>query len=469
MAYMNTEHSVLSLVRWIWLQGWIQEGETIPSAKRIAKVTGTSVRQIMRAMHCLRDMGFLEIRRGAPVHVVNLETKNPSLPVNTVFRREGSVPGLVNLLREGIARADFRSGEVLPKASWLCREWHVSTRSLAMACRLIATEGLLHKEGKNWIVGLNQERGNDSFFQRQAEQPTILILCNRPEEWPEFHYNFMEGLVRSLGAEADRCAVRFQPVLTGVEKVDAVFPSGREAIRTLRRELGSSYLGTLLTPLRCTLPDFEDWCAWLCRLGKVVWLQDNDPDHTIVSSPRFLRVNYGDWVPQGILRVTDLALDVLQQLGHHRMLFACNREEDFMWFRSRAVQLQEKAAYRGLSMHIWEKSGMNDMQMVDDLLTRKESVWLMPNDRYAVRVWKILQIREIRVPRDLSLLSFDNLAERKPFPISTIDFGMSLLGYQILHWILGDVPIRLSRKGMLCGNPKLVDEGSLGVPRYKDR
>jgi len=449
------------VMKWIWDQGWLQQGLELPSARQMSVHGGFSLRVVLDALREYERMGWLRIVPGGRIQVQKVQLKEIIMAAAIPAQQ-----GVLQRLRDEISNGRFRSRQPLPKVAWLCSEWNVSTRTLAQAFRTLEQEGIIHKVGKTWIVGPKPQSISSPVT---SHRPTILILSNRPEEWTEFHGNLMEGMVRSIGEEADRCHVRLLPVLTGIEPVEDVFPMGRNAIRHLIDDLGSQFIGILFTPLRVTVPHFEDWLQWLVRQGKpVVWIQDNLPLESVISSPRLVRVQYGDWIHPGRSEsAVRLALRSLKELGHSKVLFPLNRKQDLSWFQVRSQALQQEATE--ISMEIVETIalGKSDHDLLHKGIVEGVTAIVAPNDHYAVSFWKALRQMGKKVPEDISLLSFDNLAERKPYPIDSIDFGMSLLGYRIFHWILGDIPIQLDPGRSLIGHCQLHLNGSLGKPRFK--
>lgn len=94
---------------------------------------------------------------------------------------------------------------------------------------------------------------------------------------------------------------------------------------------------------------------------------------------------------------------------------------------------------------------------------------LAPNDLRAREYYFWLSAAGIEVPRDLSLLSFDNSSEVSPLPISSIDFGFGHLGFEVFHLFLGALPRLQGRRGHLAARPFLADRGSLAPPGRKVR
>lgn len=71
-----------------------------------------------------------------------------------------------------------------------------------------------------------------------------------------------------------------------------------------------------------------------------------------------------------------------------------------------------------------------------------------------------------RIPRDISLLSFDNQPPLQISPVSSVDFGMGYLGYSAFHYLFGVLPVKHERNGDIASTPHIVNRGSTGpAPR----
>jgi hypothetical protein len=87
------------------------------------------------------------------------------------------------------------------------------------------------------------------------------------------------------------------------------------------------------------------------------------------------------------------------------------------------------------------------------------------NDWVAAAYAMWLSQMGVRIPADISLLSFNNDIHFTHYPISTIDQGFANLGYRAAHVLIGDIPVRADRDGNIAVAPFPVDRGSLGRPR----
>ncbi len=86
---------------------------------------------------------------------------------------------------------------------------------------------------------------------------------------------------------------------------------------------------------------------------------------------------------------------------------------------------------------------------------------ITPNDQDARNIFEWLRNAGIQIPREISLLSFDNSDSLAGFPVTTIDFGFGVLGYNAFHLFLGDVPVKRNRRGEIASQPHIVHRRSI--------
>ena len=89
-----------------------------------------------------------------------------------------------------------------------------------------------------------------------------------------------------------------------------------------------------------------------------------------------------------------------------------------------------------------------------------------PNDEHARMFYRWLMMAGIRVPEDLSLLSFDDRVERAyPYTISSINFGFDSLGYTAFHILLGDVPVKVDKWKSIEAKSRINHFATIGQAR----
>jgi DNA-binding LacI/PurR family transcriptional regulator len=68
------------------------------------------------------------------------------------------------------------------------------------------------------------------------------------------------------------------------------------------------------------------------------------------------------------------------------------------------------------------------------------------------------------VPRDMSLISYDNHPMFSLHRFSSIDMGLADLGYLVAHRFIGDIPVQKDANGNITVTPRLFDRGSISAP-----
>ncbi len=372
---------------------------------------------------------------------------------------------ILDRIRRIITNGDWRASEPMPKARVLCQNWNVSATTLIGAIRQAAKENLLHKRGKFWIIGPELTISEKESANRIP--PTILIASHRVNEWSEFHNNLLAGFVLGFGMEANRHKVRLYPVLTGEEEQwESAFPCGRNAIQKFRHELGSSYLGTIFTPLAATTSDIASSLRFFHRLGgPVVWMQDELPALKRTFPPKILRISFGDWGNKPGNSSANIALMSLYEKGHRRIAFITNEWNQHNWLETRWQALEHAArTFEGLTLiPLLKTPTTSDDDLIRQAIGSSITAIIAPNDEMAIRYYLSSNRAGKAIPRDISMVSFDNRYTLKPFPISSVDFGLEFLGYQSFHYIYGVIPIHAGKRNQLFGLNRLHDSGSIAV------
>ncbi len=91
----------------------------------------------------------------------------------------------------------------------------------------------------------------------------------------------------------------------------------------------------------------------------------------------------------------------------------------------------------------------------------KPSAIIVPNDKYAGECLHVLKLLGYSIPDDMSLISFDNQENVTIGYVSTVDPGFRELARQAIHAILGDIPTRADKNGVITSRPVVVDRGTV--------
>jgi DNA-binding transcriptional regulator YhcF (GntR family) len=434
-----------------------------------------------------------------------------------------AVLALVEEWELAMERGLLRMGQAMPKVRSFAQERHLSHNTVVQALQLLVEKGRIHRSGRAFFVGPKpQNRGMVGV----TDPPTILLMSRRPEEWSEFHSHFLQPLAFRFSSEADRFGVRLWPVLVDKPTTGhALFPAGREEVQREIQRLGKAFLGTVVLTMRRHFPGYMDWLHWLEGYQRpVVWLQDDDPSQTFPPVRKLVRLSFGFWDETSQESPAELAVKTLASHGHRHLGLACNEARHRPWVVARAAKLDAAAklfsqqtgnpvtlhthldfqsnvgwstgvaAIRRawpllrehpwpevrvlaakeppLSTEAWEAWPPEDRDFLEDALLlgpllrdKRITALIAPNDPMACRQFSALRRAGFAIPGDYSMLSFDNRSTLRPYPISSMEFGLDELGYRAFHLLFGAMQQDSDRRRNLRGVNRIIDHGSIGPPR----
>jgi hypothetical protein len=118
-----------------------------------------------------------------------------------------------------------------------------------------------------------------------------------------------------------------------------------------------------------------------------------------------------------------------------------------------------KTSREGISQHLMVSD--QTLRLVKRIREGRLTALLAVNRVTAVMTYLKLLSAGMRIPDDISLLTFDNLPHTAIYPISTIDQGFESLGYFAAHLLLEDITVRCDSLNTVRGQPRYIDKGSL--------
>ena len=291
---------------------------------------------------------------------------------------------------------------------------------------------------------------------------------------------------------------------------------GLDQARGVLADLGERYRGAITIDTSITLDEFKDWVRILsCSGKKPVLLFDSSGSH-----PKSVRPNLS--MTSSYYRLfldepsaVELALKSLAQTGH-RTIGVPTFEQDETWAAPRINKIRNTAtalfpettvvqAVHQEAFWVRESAGLhNKLELLAENFRRfiaesgqirkVRSGLLHRGNPFFAATPSIMRLLEagctalialndwrahqylvwfrnagLRVPEDMSIVSFDNLAESETVPISTVDFGFARLGYLAAHILIGDIPVKADKQGNIPGLCTLMDRGSIGLPRKQLR
>jgi hypothetical protein len=95
------------------------------------------------------------------------------------------------------------------------------------------------------------------------------------------------------------------------------------------------------------------------------------------------------------------------------------------------------------------------------------TIVIAPNDWHAANLILASRLLGVRIPRDISLISFDNDPLTAHYPITTVDLGLTRLAYRVAHLFIGDIPTAADHNRNMISEPFMSDRGSVGPPSPK--
>ena len=484
----------------------------LPSMHHLCRDMGVSVRTIRAAVRELARQGRLRCSQGRRITVIG--RKDSAAPADD---HTAAGNRLFALIRARIQAGDYRVNEPLPKSAYFSIEEHVSPNTVSLAFARLRRDGLIYKKGKRWFAG-KQPRMKDPAG-RDRRRGTVLLIT--PPTWEmrnflmsAFLVPFSNPLVHELRSHDILLQlVFFEKGDRSQNAAEEVYPSGVEEIEALVRSLDDGYMGALL------------YCGWgipecataviraLMNFGKPVidfdptdkhqalakevvsWGKKRfyhsrfdeisavraalqslaDHGHRIVGLPVYTSVDYYDWVSRRVSLIEKCARQCTPEItiireeqkekfwriempfdpAHHAE--ALHKAFDGSAAPSPLLGVDQRRSLRNLLLN-------NTPSIVNLLNTKGLTAILALNDAVAREIHLWLKYVGMRVPEEISLISFDNSVELYHLPVSTVDFGFSRLGYQVAHFFINDIPISAGPGGDMPGICTVFDKGSIGAP-----
>jgi len=447
---------------------------------------------MQKAVAVLGKQSVIECHRGKRIRAKNGTPGHNAKPAPEVK--------LSALIRDAIKDGAYRVGQPLPKGDYFVQTRRIAYQTIAGAMRLLHAEGLIHKEGKRWIVGPPREQKTGMA---RISAPTVLLVVPRTSDVVPFYGDqhlapFGSHFNTELASFGIRLTVATMYLSAAHEPKQV---SGFDEAEKRIRRLGAQYQGAL-AHMSVPEADGNAWLEMLLSFRKPLVGFESAGGDPVMTPKRVLKTPWYRLFFDERAAVR-MAIDKLASAGHRRIGFPSPAGGSIDWAVRRIEMAREYAASHALHPEIvrvdqteafWNPLGQTGLppflQRFVNALPASESKTIPPsiatlrrhtpslaglfdrgitvllgaNDSSAIEYYEWLEAAGVTVPRDLSLASFGNTAQSAPYPISTIDFGFSRLGYLAAHVLVGDIPVRADRDGVIAGECIWVDRGSVGSP-----
>jgi DNA-binding LacI/PurR family transcriptional regulator len=480
--------------------------ELLPPIAALADEYRVAYRTVWKALQDLADKGVVVIRKGAR-----------TIPA-TAARPAGSRDQFIEIMRSRLVDGTWKSGEIVPKFAYLQAEFHVGQETITRAMRALADEGLLHKRGRHWVVGMSPSAKRSSEVSRMRVSLSNVVLLMCADFMDAGNYSiWARPFLASFCSELMKNGYRIEVVLheePDTETADTI--AGIDNIKAYTDSLGSRYRGLIAFSPGSMTEHFQRCVALATGWKKPVIMYDLQGDKVT-----FTRSLFGGHVPFFRMFFDEaaaaaLAVEVLFEHGHRIVGFPDMFTPRHHWVAQR-IGLARKAAEacdppvrilspkqkepfwtyvqdkpltvpvylfrriaKSLSLPSLSAPGVQAKPSIRrrllaatpsmaSLLKEGVTAIIAGNDYIARDYYHWLKMAGIRIPRDISLISFDNQPEFLAYPMSTIDPGFERLGYLAAHIMIGDIPVKADSEGRIPGACTLVDRGSVGPARGGDK
>ncbi len=438
----------------------------------------------------------------------------PALP-------ETSTDKLYATLKEGITAGEYEVGKPLPKITYFVLSHGVSSHTVRLAFSRLAAEGLAHNHRKQWFAGPAPSPTPPTHprLTRSPSSSFVLTIAETPDHWDTlFTRSFTVRFAEPFTQEIARHNILLTP---GMLRPSAALgrqqygkslgvPIGVEEIVEAAQRLGNQYRGTVVMRAhQQSLGQARDLIRKLATLKKsILYLDTNgDPRHWIRRKDVSLRKSYYQLAMDEEAAVRKVLTELLAW-GHRniavhganlstwgsrrvRVLRQVAREFDpplnvFSsdahephWTSATSTELHALVDHAardagvagfedGLSirqMTSFRDKLLSNASSLVHLLTQNRCTGLVAlNDRFAREYYYWFKALGIEIPRHISLISFDNELSGLYQPITSVDFGFARLAYLAAHILIGDIPVRSDRYGVIRGECTLSSRGSVAEP-----
>jgi len=465
----------------------------IPAINRLAERYDVSYQTMWKAVQLLVKKGLVATRQGRSMRVSHgLAAAAMSRPTST--------DRIAAAMRRSIADGTYRVGAHLPKIGYFARVLGVSRLTVSRALLRISGEGLAHTRRNRWIAG--PAPAASAMPASIHEAPAILVVSYSVMSR---NYSIADPFSqRFMAPFADECMlrrVRLCPALMlDSPEREADTPAGLQEIKAAIRRMGDRYMGTLLFTPFPEDGDLRSMIESIAAFRKPVVFFDSTDKGAFITCKgladrkAYFRIHLDD---RGAVTI---ALETLLAQGH--TVIGMHGAELYDWSQRRAALVVECARRLNPSARIvnagaaepfWDLYGRASRfesiigaiqrasheprsgrlpivrqlaeaapSLIRLLRDERPTALIAFNDELARDRCDWCKATGIRIPQDLSLVSFDNMPIN--LDVSTVDFGFSRLGYQAAHIFIGDIPIHADRNGNIPGICTLVDHGSIGKP-----
>ncbi len=309
-------------------------GSVLPKTSELCRRYGVSRSTLNKAARILEKRGLLERGRGRPLRPRGAAACAP-LP-----RALRVADQIAEALTCRIAAGSFRSGQALPKVTVLCGEFRTSRSTIVGVLAMLSARGLIHKEGKSWIVGRQISCGPGD--RRTHPRNFILLVQPKAGYFSRFSGARTNAFRNAFIVEAARSNTLLLPCVVKDEREEYYYGLAFRSHRALREHIERrrhEYVGSLVLGLSGMYDDYHTLLETLISFERPVVAVDRKDSGIVEKTSKpalFRRCAYREST------FCRKALDHLYDLGHRRVAYVSRYTND--WDFTRELTLSAEAA-----------------------------------------------------------------------------------------------------------------------------
>ncbi len=477
----------------------------------LSRQWGVSRPTLRKAVNILREEGILDRAPG-----IRSRKNSPDSDDETSSSRVR----LAEELRTAILGGIYREEAALPKFEVIASEYRVSRTTVAGAVEILAAEDLVRKEGRKWIV--HGATGSARITGNTVLKGTVVLLMQGPRQWFKMASNpRIASFCDVFTSEVQKSRHLLKSALLK-EAVPCTYglPTGLAQTLQYIGKLKEGYRGALVTVQ--TASRLKEWLPSLTRLGRPVVIfhivpQTTESSLQLESYPGVTHVYSSE------RRIVETALETIVQAGHRNIGYPIPADTPWIWERYNLLSRTASAEHSSVRIScaamdpaFWDemrnegfleayerlrKTGLPHMRataaefihrartspsfspdwpsrhtagtllslshvLVPLIRDMNVTALIAPNDHWASAIYSWLSAARVRIPKDISIISFDNHIRYRGVPVSTVDMGYGTLGYTTFQTFLSSDNVKKAPSAIVS-RPFTVLRGSISTPNFQ--
>lgn len=473
-------------------------GSFLPSAKTLGfqfKASRTTINKVIQKLSIKK---LIICRKGRCPQIPDGSTLKQN-----IILREDLAELFYREITSNIENGLYRSGEMLPKKTYLAKQFHLSERKISIGMQRLLSDGYIYKKGKGFVVGSIKSQQI-----KLSEVSAILIVQPSISSWRSLFNGRTEQFAWELELQLQRHQLHaYHVAMNQDDRAERTIFWDDITIKNFIVNLGSKYRGTLLLGSRQEMPELDRISLYLRQFNKpVVWFDRYDQGSLPYKSGLYrchfseevafkalfeylqLRghsclffpvIDSEEWIDERKRRLISFAkkynISFYEQPTYHNLLkdYLSNNSESFIQKEiEKYNNLDFEYTFELTNVKFWrEPEVFSEIEkderfryllLLKSAIDNNVSVIVSPNDWFGSRYLSLLERARKKIPQEISIISFDNKHGLSHRPLTSVDFGFASLAYSSIHLILQDLPSHILKKRDIPASAMVIERGSVG-------